>query len=138
MLWFSDYLDMIYIILIRAFFPPHLMFNLWFSRMYLHQTKCNVKLISCISNYMLCIKLYSWFFSLLRVIIIVLSVALCCFAYWITMHLKIQRHSFADVVRQKQPSKGVLKKSCSENMQLIYRRRNTPKCDFNKVAKQLY
>ena len=35
-----------------------------------------------------------------------------------------------------QPSKGVLSKTCSENMQQIYRRTLMPKCDFNKVAKQ--
>ena len=39
---------------------------------------------------------------------------------------------------QKQPSRGVFIKRCSENMQQIYRRTPTPKCDFNKVAKQLY
>ena len=38
---------------------------------------------------------------------------------------------------QKQPPRGVLKKRCSENMQQIYRRKPMPKCDFNKVAKQL-
>ena len=37
-----------------------------------------------------------------------------------------------------QPSRGVPIKSCSENMQRIYRRTPMPKCDFNKVAKQLY
>ena len=30
----------------------------------------------------------------------------------------------------KQPFRGVLKKSCSENMQQIYRRTPTPKCDL--------
>ena len=35
---------------------------------------------------------------------------------------------------QKQPSTGVLIKSCSENMQKIYRRTPMPKCNFNKVA----
>ena len=40
--------------------------------------------------------------------------------------------------KQKQPSIGVLKKRCSENMQLIYRRTPMPKCDFNKVTLQLY
>ena len=35
---------------------------------------------------------------------------------------------------QKQPSKGVLKKRYSENMQQIYRRAPMPKCNFNKVA----
>ena len=39
---------------------------------------------------------------------------------------------------QKQPLKGVLEKRCSENMQQIYRRTPMPKCNFNKVAKQLY
>ena len=36
---------------------------------------------------------------------------------------------------QKQPPGGVLKKRCSENMQLIYRRTPMRKCDFNKVVK---
>ena len=36
---------------------------------------------------------------------------------------------------QKQPSRGVLKKRCSENIQQIYRRTPVPKCDFNEVAK---
>ena len=39
---------------------------------------------------------------------------------------------------QKQPSRYVLRKSCSENIQQIYRRTPMPKCDFNKFAKQLY
>ena len=36
--------------------------------------------------------------------------------------------------RQKQPSRGVLRKRCSENMQEIYRRTPMPTCDFNKIA----
>ena len=36
---------------------------------------------------------------------------------------------------QKQPSRGALKKTCSENMQQIYRRTPTPKCDFNNFSK---
>ena len=39
---------------------------------------------------------------------------------------------------QKQTSRGVRKKRCSENMQQIYKRTPMPKCDFNKVAKSLY
>ena len=39
---------------------------------------------------------------------------------------------------EKQPSRGVLRKRRSENMQKIYRRTPMPKCDFNKVVKQLY
>ena len=34
---------------------------------------------------------------------------------------------------QKQPSRGILRKRCSENMQQNYRRTPKPKCDFNKV-----
>ena len=37
---------------------------------------------------------------------------------------------------EKQPSRGVLRKRCSENIQQIYRRTPMPKCDYNKVAKQ--
>ena len=39
---------------------------------------------------------------------------------------------------QKQPSIGVLIKSCSGNVQQIYRKTLITKCDFNKVALQLY
>ena len=39
---------------------------------------------------------------------------------------------------QKQPPRSVLRKRCSENMRQIYRRIPMPKCDFNKVALQLY
>ena len=38
-------------------------------------------------------------------------------------------------IKKKQPPRGVLKNSCSENMQQIYRRTPMPKSDFNKVAK---
>ena len=39
---------------------------------------------------------------------------------------------------QKQPPRSVLSKRFSENMPQIYRRIPMPKCDFNKVEKQLY
>ena len=39
-------------------------------------------------------------------------------------------------ILQKQPTRGVPKKRCSENMQQIWRRIYMPKCNFNKVAKQ--
>ena len=38
---------------------------------------------------------------------------------------------------QKQPFGDVLIKRCSKNMQQIYSRTPMPKCDFNKVAKQV-
>ena len=39
---------------------------------------------------------------------------------------------------QRQPVRDICWKRCSDNMQQIYRRAPTPKCNFNKVAKQLY
>ena len=39
---------------------------------------------------------------------------------------------------QKQPSRCVLRKRCSENIQQIYRRTPMPKYDFNTVALQPY
>ena len=44
------------------------------------------------------------------------------------------------IVKQEdeQPSRGVFSKTCSENMQQIYRRTPIPKSDFNKIALQIY
>ena len=39
---------------------------------------------------------------------------------------------------QKQPSRGIFMKKCSENMQQVYRTAPIPKCDFNNVTLQLY
>ena len=39
---------------------------------------------------------------------------------------------------KKQQFRAVLWKRCFENMQQIYKRTPRPKCDFNKVTKQLY
>ena len=50
--------------------------------------------------------------------------------------LKISQNSLENTcARQKQPFRGVLSKRNSEK---IYRRAPMPKCDFNKVALQLY
>ena len=38
----------------------------------------------------------------------------------------------------KQPSRGVHRKRCSENMQHIYKITPMPKWDFNKDTKKLY
>ena len=35
-------------------------------------------------------------------------------------------------------SRRIHRKRCSENVQQIYRRTPMPKCDFNKIALQLY
>ena len=35
---------------------------------------------------------------------------------------------------QKQPTRGVLRKICSENKQQIYSKRPIPKCDFNMLT----
>ena len=57
------------------------------------------------------------------------------------------KHKFKEIVKfnvlirtysiQKQPSRGVPTKRCSENMQQIYRRTPMPKRDFNKVIEIL-
>ena len=47
-------------------------------------------------------------------------------------------HNLSVKTIQKQPPRGVSRKRRSENMQQIYRRTPMSKCDFNKVAKQLY
>ena len=49
----------------------------------------------------------------------------------ICLWIKFAGHTF---YRQKQTSRRVLSKRCSENMQQIYRRTPTPKCDFNKIT----
>ena len=46
--------------------------------------------------------------------------------------------SDAYIQTQRQPPKYVFKKKCSKNMQQTSGRTPMPKCDFNKVAKQLY
>ena len=55
-------------------------------------------------------------------------------------HFSLQCYFFISLVNliQKQLSIGVLIKRCPENMQRIYRRTPMPKCDFNRVALQLY
>ena len=42
------------------------------------------------------------------------------------------------IINSEAATQSVLRKRCSENMQQIYRRTPMPKCDSNKVAKQLY
>ena len=45
---------------------------------------------------------------------------------------------FIPFIVRKHPSRGVLIKSCSDNMQQIYKRTSMPRFDFNKVALHLY
>ena len=57
----------------------------------------------------------------------------------IEMHIAVTKiyfskeQLFLPIHSQKQSSRGVLRKRCSENMQQIYRRTLMSKCDFNKV-----
>ena len=51
----------------------------------------------------------------------------------LNVNCKFYCKSFYSVI-QKQPSRGVLMKRCSENMQQIHRRTSMPKFDFNKVG----
>ena len=53
-------------------------------------------------------------------------------------NLSIINSGPVDVWMQKQPSSDVLIKTCSDNMQQFYRRAPMSKCDFTKIAKQLY
>ena len=53
----------------------------------------------------------------------------------ILIDMKIYRNRS---IRQTQPSKGVLRAWCSENIHQVYRRTSMPEFDFSKVAKQLY
>ena len=46
---------------------------------------------------------------------------------------KIKDLCVSEGVQQKQSSRGVLRKRCSENMQQIYRRTPMSKCGFNKL-----
>ena len=48
--------------------------------------------------------------------------------------LRYQDYILSKNIFQKQPSRGVHTKRCSENMLQIYKRTPMPKCDFNKVA----
>ena len=58
--------------------------------------------------------------------------------YQIDCRLFLQQKILNKDSLQKQPSRGVLRKRCSINMQQIYRRTPMPKCDFNKVPLELY
>ena len=50
-------------------------------------------------------------------------------------HRSLIRLSYDFIIDyQRQPSRGVLRKRCSEKIHQIYRRTPMPKCDFNKVA----
>ena len=52
--------------------------------------------------------------------------------------LKWVKLESCDFNSQKHSTRGVTMKRCSKNMQQIYSRTPTWKCNFNKVAKQLY
>ena len=51
--------------------------------------------------------------------------------------MSCRRSNYINFV-QKQSSRDVLRKRCSENTRQIYRRTSLLKCHFNKVALQLY
>ena len=47
---------------------------------------------------------------------------------WKSSYLDPENQIFVDSLVKKQPSRGVLEKRCSKNMQQIYRRTSMPKC----------
>ena len=75
-------------------------------------------------------------FFLVKCVFLMALYVIHCFYH--SSHSFICASFFVATKVQKQPSIDVLIKRCSENMQQIYRRTPTPKCDFNKVANHLY
>ena len=62
-----------------------------------------------------------------------------CSVKYRKIKMKVKKEkSFSLLYIKKQPYRGVLRKRCYENMQQIHSRTPMPKCDFNKVASQLY
>ena len=57
---------------------------------------------------------------------------------WEITGLFVNIMRYGSELEHKQPSRDVLTKRCFENMRQIYRRTPLRKCDFNKVALQLY
>ena len=69
-------------------------------------------------------------------------VDICWYWFWIRLSIVLTTYFpsaiYQTCMTQKQPSRVVLRKRYSDNTQQIYRRRPMPKCNFNKVALQLY
>ena len=49
-----------------------------------------------------------------------------------------RRHFDGEQSIKKQPSRGVPRKRCFENMQHVYRKTRMPKCDLKKISKKNY
>ena len=64
----------------------------------------------------------------------------CASFKWICTRLEslIIKLQISCILSRIRPLWGVPRKRCSEKMQQIYRKTPMPKCDFNKVAKQIY
>ena len=74
-------------------------------------------------------------------VIIAIYFYILCYVVWcILLDMRFPRSLTVSLINkfQEQPSRDVLMKRYSENMQQIYRRTPIPKCHFNIVAKQLY
>ena len=84
-------------------------------------------------------SLSNFYFIYLRVLF---AIYFCYKAFKVKKFSKIytfkKTNDLIDYDGQKQLSRGVLRKRCSEIMQQIYRRTPMLKCDFNNVAKELY
>ena len=57
---------------------------------------------------------------------------------WLLLIIFRILNNIQKIIYQKQPSTCVFSKRCSKNMEKTYRGTSMPKCDFNKVASQLY
>ena len=60
------------------------------------------------------------------------------FSTFVLSYLNQKKGNVTAMIIQKKSSRSVFKKRCSENMQQMYRRTPLSKCNFNKVAFQLY
>ena len=70
-------------------------------------------------------------------VIIAIYFYILCYVVWcILLDMRFPRSLTVSLINkfQEQPSRDVLMKRYSENMQQIYRRTSIPKCNFNKVA----
>ena len=98
-------------------------------------------------------KFYSWYLLLeeFKLFPFCAFISCVCVCYWVLRknHTVLDRYMVIStaktikLIKRMHPFRSshpgmFLVKSRSENMHQIYRRTSMPKCDFNKITKQLY
>ena len=121
--------------LLKKFLMEKFIFVHWFVQVSIQKTIVKKKITYYLKNYVA--YLFTIFEESLQFAIFFtaryLDIRFWDLLYFICLKLSPQYWYL-----QKQPSRGVLRKRCSENMQQIYRRTPMPKCDFNKVSLRIY